>query len=137
MSETAILSIYPEHVARIARRTKTHEFRKYLIGKEINTLLIYVTRPVSELKYIATIGSLVQYPDQIKEEGHGNTEFNQGLKRAKFAYPILHLDEIVHGLSLTTLREKFSFFPPQRYVYAFRYPQLLKHVTTCEKKRLY
>ena len=51
------------------------------------------------------------------EGGFGNSDFNQGLKEAKFAFEILHLYKIRTPLPAPELKEKYNLFPPQRYSY--------------------
>lgn len=131
------LSIKPKFADLIASREKTYEFRRYKPKDTIKRIWLYVTSPNSELKYIAEVGNVVEYPTQIPEEGVGNTDFNQGLKISKFAFPILHLDELVEGIPITILRSRFNFNSPQSYIYTDTFPELVKYVKGCEMRRLY
>ena len=136
-SRDIFLSIRPDFANLIASREKTYEFRRYNPKDKIKRIWLYVTSPDSELKYIAEVGDVVEYPNQIPAKGIGNADFNQGLKVSKFAFPILHLDELVEGVSLNRLRAEFNFSPPQGYIYTDTFPELLKYVKSCKMRRLY
>ena len=131
------LSIKPKFTNLMVSREKTYEFRKYKPKDQIKRIWLYLTSPNSELKYIAEVGEVVEYPTQISEGGIGNTDFNQGLKISKFAFPILHLDELVEGIPIKILRSRFNFNSPQRYIYTDTFPELVKYVNGCEMRRLY
>lgn len=131
------LSIKPEFADLIVCQEKDYEFRRYRPKEPIHKLWFYVIHPRSELKYIAEVGNVIEYPCQIAETGVGNTDFNRGLKVSKFAFPILHLDEIVKGIPLATLREKFNFSPPQGYIYTDTFPALVDYAQHCGTRRLY
>ncbi|MBI2499638.1 hypothetical protein HYV88_05330 [Candidatus Woesearchaeota archaeon] len=131
------LSIKPEFVELLATRKKTYEFRRYKPNEPVKRIWLYVTRPECMLKYIAEVGEPVEYPTQIPEDGIGNSDFNSGLKVSKFAYPILHLDELIEGVPLDTLRKQFHFNPPQGYIYTDTFPDLVEFVNGCEIRRLY
>lgn len=131
------LSIKPKFANLIASREKTYEFRRYKPKNPIKRIWLYVTSPDSELKYIAEVGDVVEYPNQISEDGVGNADFNQGLKVSKFAFLILHLDELVEGIPIKTLRSGFGFNPPQGFIYTDTFPDLVEYVKGCEMRRLY
>lgn len=131
------LSIRPNFANLIARREKTYEFRRYKPKDQVKKLWLYVTSPVSELKYIAEVGDVVEYPTQIPEDGIGNAEFNKGLKVSKFGFPIIHLDELVEGIPISELRDRFNFNSPQGFIYTDTFPELVNYVKSCEIRRLY
>jgi len=131
------LSIRPNFANLIARREKTYEFRRYKPKDPVKKLLLYVTSPVSELKYIAEVGDVVEYPTQIPEDGIGNADFNKGLKVSKFGFPIIHLDELVEGIPINELRDRFNFNSPQGFIYTDTFPELVNYVKSCEIRRLY
>ena len=131
MSEI-FLSIKREFSDRIANCEKNHEFRKYLPNEPVEKIWIYVPSPICELKYIATVGKPVIYPEKIAIDGFGNKEFNDGQKKAKFAFPILHLYEISEAISLSRLKIDFNFSPPQSYIYTKKYPKLIQFMQ-CQK----
>jgi len=89
------------------------------------------------LKFIAEVGEPVEYPHQIPEDGIGNLDFNLGLKLSKFAFPILHFDELLEGIPLNTLRSQFNFNPPQGYIYIDTFPNLVEFVKRQGIRRLY
>ncbi len=131
------LSIKPKFANLIASRGKTYEFRRYNPKSPIKRLWLYVTNPDSELKYIAEVGRVAEYPTKLLEDGIGNDDFNLGLKISKFAFPILHLNELVEGIPITILRSRFHFNSPQSYIYTDTFPELVRYVKRCEMKRIY
>ena len=131
------LSIKPKFARLISTREKTYEFRKYKPRKQVRKIWIYITLPEGALKYIAEVGEPIEYPAKILENGIGNSEFNKGLKVSKFAFPILHIDELIEGIPLEQLRKQFNFNPPQSYVYTDKFPELVGFVKNCKIKRLY
>ena len=66
---------------------------------------------------MAEIDKIVEYPQKIAEKGIGNDDFNNGLKKSKFAYHIKHLYRLTSPLSLERLRNEFGFSAPQSYFY--------------------
>lgn len=137
MTSDIIISIRLEMADLIRLREKNYEFRRYKLPPESRRVWIYVTRPVSELKYVAEIGNVVEYPTIIPENGIGNAEFNKGLKKSKNAYPILHLDELVPSIGLYQLRKESRFFPPQKFAYVDNYPKLAEYISNSDLRRLY
>mgnify|MGYP001594126032 CR=1 FL=1 len=131
------LSIKPNFSSLIESREKTYEFRRYKPKYSIKRIWLYVMSPDSNLKYIAEVGGALEYPNQIPENDVGNADFNKGLKVSKFAFPILHLDELVEGIPLQRLRDEFNFNPPQGYIYTDAFPKLAKYVKSCKMRRLY
>lgn len=131
------LSIKPEFAELIATKGKNYEFRRYKPSEPVKRIWLYVTKPEGMLKYIVEVGEPVEYPAQILEDGVGNSDFNKGLKVSKFAFPILHFDEIVEGIPLDTLRSQFNFNPPQGYIYTDTFPNIVEFVKKCEMRRLY
>ena len=84
MNTDILISIKPIHMANIASRTKTHEFRKYLIPTSVKRMWFYTTAPIQRLQYIASIGT-AKSPGEISTEDTGlrNEEFNAGGKEFK------------------------------------------------------
>ena len=66
---------------------------------------------------MAEINRIVEFPQKIAEKGIGNNDFNNGLKKSKFAYHIKHLYKLAYPLSLGRLRSEFGFSAPQSYFY--------------------
>ncbi|KAF3026480.1 hypothetical protein E8E14_012988 [Neopestalotiopsis sp. 37M] len=115
-----IISIYCEHVENMTKRSKTHEFRDWKIPETVHRVWIYIPRPVSELRYMCTLGP-AKTAGQIHEGGVGNAEFNQGMmKRSKFAFEVLGMYELNNPVSNQVMRQngwptapqKFSYVPP-------------------------
>lgn len=113
-----ILSIHPDHVKEITDGTKTHEFRNYKIPQTVGRIWIYITRPVCQLKYMATIGD-VKGPGEISADdpGIGNKEFNEA-KGSKFAYELKQVYQLNNPVSLAQMKENgWVEEAPVRYVY--------------------
>ncbi|ETS78344.1 hypothetical protein PFICI_10406 [Pestalotiopsis fici W106-1] len=115
-----IISIYCEHVENMTKRRKTHEFRDWKIPETVHRVWIYVPRPISELRYMCTLGP-AKTAGQIHEDGLGNAEFNQGMmKRSKFAFEVLSMYELNNPVSNQVMQQngwprapqKFSYVPP-------------------------
>ena len=85
MKKGIFISIKPEFTKRIEIGEKNYEFRKYIPKEEFDKLYVYETVPTCSLKYILTIDKIVEYPNKIIEKGYGNNDFNNGLKKSKFA----------------------------------------------------
>ena len=131
------LSIKPKFAKLISTREKTYEFRKYKPKEPVTKIWFYIINPVAVLKYIAEVREPIEYPTQIPENGIGNADFNNGLKVSKFAYSILHLDELTEGIPLNVLKSQFNFNPPQGFVYTDAFPDLVEFVKNRELRRLY
>lgn len=134
MKKGIFLSIKPEFTKKIELGEKNYEFRKYIPKEEINILYVYETVPTCSLKYILTIDKIIEYPNKILEKGYGNEDFNNGLKKSKYAYHILKVEKIDNPIPLKELKSKFGFVAPQSYAYDTRYPELVNHVKTLSKK---
>lgn len=112
-----ILSFHPEHVEEIVAGTKNHEFSNYKIPMTVGRIWIYVTKPVCELRYMATISDAKQ-PGSIDDKtGIGNAEFNRGAGTS-FAYELLQVYQLNNPVPLELMRENgWMEAPPQKYVY--------------------
>ncbi|KAJ3554385.1 hypothetical protein NPX13_g10625 [Xylaria arbuscula] len=113
-----MVSLHPEHIARIVDQTKNHEFRVWKIPQQVSRIWIYITRPESQLRYMCLFSD-PKTPGQIEdEEGVGNVEFNQGKMAAKFAYEILQVYELNNPVSLDEMKRKgWVAGAPQKYTY--------------------
>ncbi|KAI0553825.1 hypothetical protein F4679DRAFT_528256 [Xylaria curta] len=113
-----MVSLHPEHIAKIVDRTKNHEFRVWKIPQQVSRIWIYITRPECELKYMCRFGE-AKLPGEIEDDkGVGNIEFNQGKKSAKFAYEVLQVYELNNPVSLDEMKRKgWVKGPPQKYTY--------------------
>lgn len=133
MKKGIYISIKPEHTNRIEKLIKNYEFRKYIPKNKIDYLIVYETVPTCAIKYIIELGKIVEYPDKIDEEGYGNKDFNEGLKKSKYAYQIKHLEKLKNPISLVYLKQKYNFTPPQSYAYFEKYPELTEFIFNTEK----
>ncbi|KAK5626248.1 hypothetical protein RRF57_001963 [Xylaria bambusicola] len=113
-----MVSLHPEHIARIVDQTKNHEFRVWKIPQQVSRIWIYITRPESQLRYMCLF-SEPKTPGEIEDKsGVGNVEFNQGKMAAKFAYEILQVYELNNPVSLDEMKRKgWVAGPPQKYTY--------------------
>ncbi len=121
------ISIKPVHMQRIVSGIKNYEFRNYIPKQPFDTLYVYESYPTCSLKYIITIDKIVKYPDKIDNDGYGNNDFNNGLKKCNYAYHISKIEEF-DPIDLKTLKSKFNFNQPQAYAYDTRYPELVKYI---------
>lgn len=137
MTNEVFISLRPEMAELIRQRKKTYEFRKYVPRREIEKFWIYVSYPESALKSIAEVGWSIEYPNRIPGDSVGNAEFNSGLKKSKYAFPILHLDELIEPLGLQQLKEEFGFTLPQKFVYVDKYPRIVEYISSSELRRLF
>lgn len=112
-----VVSIYPKFTSLIKTGEKNYEFRKYVPKRGVDRLWIYSSSPACSLEYMAEIDKIIEFPQKIQEKGIGNDDFNNGLKKSKFAYHIKHLYRLTSPLSLERLRNEFGFSAPQSYFY--------------------
>jgi len=131
-----LLSIKPQFVKLIANKEKNYEFRRYKPKRDISTIVVYTSSPTREIRYILDIDTIIKYPQQIDENGIGNSDFNKGKKKSIYAYRIKHVYELEKSVSLSILKEKFGFNPPQRYIYGDNMPELIKFVSNINKRRI-
>ncbi len=129
MYNEVIFSLKPKFAELIKQKEKNHEFRKYTPKILPIRIWFYVTAPVSALLFIADVGSIIKYPNKINPIGYGNKDFNDGLKKAEYAYPIKHLYKLKKPLKLNELKTQFEFTAPQGFAYMSKYPNLYEHVT--------
>ncbi|KAL0941877.1 uncharacterized protein CTRU02_204640 [Colletotrichum truncatum] len=112
------ISIHPEHMDNIVAGTKDHEFRSYKIPSTVSRMWMYITKPASELRYMACI-SEAKVPGEIDEDGIGNADFNRHkLPGAKFAYRLYEVYELNDPVPLGEMQENgWLHGPPQKYNY--------------------
>lgn len=138
MKSEIFISLKPEFANLIEQKQKNYEFRKYVTKKQVDKFWIYVTQPVGLLKYVAEVGEYIEYPEKISKDGIGNYEFNEGMKKSKYAYPILHLYKLTPQIAIKELKQKFGFTAPQSYVYIDRYPSLMEYIEkNCRLERVF
>lgn len=136
MKKGIYLSIKPEFTKKIETGEKNYEFRKYYPKQKIDILYVYETVPTCALKYIIELGNIVEYPNKILKDGYGNLDFNNGLKKSKYAYEIKHVYILEEPINLSKLREEYNFVPPQGYSYDEKYPKLTKYLNNSKVRRL-
>jgi predicted transcriptional regulator len=113
-----VISIDPDIVNNIVAGHRDHEFRKYKLPMQVVRCWIYTTRPVEEVKYMATLGP-AQQPGQIDSgTGVGNAEFNAGTSGYTFAHKLLQVYELNNPVPLADMPDNgLGDGPPQRYRY--------------------
>ena len=136
MKKGIFISIKPEFTKRIEAGEKNYEFRKYIPKEEFGKLYVYETFPTCSLKYILTIDKIIEYPNKINEKGYGNSDFNNGLKKSKYAYHISKVEKLDNPINLKILRSKFMFTAPQSYAYDYRYSDLVKYINDASKEEV-
>lgn len=136
MNKGIYLSIKPEFTKRIETGEKNYEFRNYYPKQKIDILYVYETFPTCALKYIIELGDIIEYPNKITKEGYGNSDFNNGLKKSRYAYEIKHVDILEEPINLSQLRDDYDFVPPQAYAYDTKYPKLTEEINNSKAMRL-
>ncbi|KAG7286041.1 hypothetical protein NEMBOFW57_008340 [Staphylotrichum longicolle] len=113
-----IVSIHADIMEGIVNGTRNHEFRNYKFPVQVSRCWIYTTRPVGEVKYMATIGP-AQEPGQIdSRSGVGNAEFNDGTSGHAFAHKLLQVYQLNNPVPLEDMADNgLGDGPPQRYRY--------------------
>lgn len=132
-----VVSVYPKFTNLIKTGEKNYEFRKYVPKRGVDRLWIYSSSPTCALEYIADIDKIIEFPQKITEMGIGNDDFNNGLKKSKFAYHIKHLYKLESPLSLERLRNEFGFSAPQSYFYLESNTELQNFLLKQTFKRLF
>lgn len=127
------VSINPASTYKIVQGIKKYEFRNYVPKRNFKFLYVYVTAPKSELRYIVEIGNVVQYPTKLRGESDGVSEFNKGSK-AKYAYPVLDVYELLKPISLEELKKEYAFVAPQAFAYDTAYPFLTEYIKSADKQ---
>jgi hypothetical protein len=90
-----ILAIRPEFMATIISGEKNHDFRKYKLPDNIHRIWFFQISPVKAITHIALTG-LAKVPGQVHDSsGIGNDEFDLGLKKSNYGYPIFHLYQLM------------------------------------------
>ncbi|KAL2132179.1 hypothetical protein VTI74DRAFT_4120 [Chaetomium olivicolor] len=113
-----VISIQPDIVDEIVKGTRDHEFRTYRFPIQVLRCWIYITAPVQEVKYMATLGP-AQEPGQIDStSGLGNAEFNAGTSGFKFAHKLLQVYQLNNPVPLEDMPDNgLGEGPPQKYRY--------------------
>ena len=136
VSSGIFISIKPKFTKLIETGKKNYEFRKYIPKKNINKLYVYESSPTCCLKYILYIDKIIEYPTIIEESGIGNSEFNNGLKKAKYAYHINSVYRLIKPIPLSDLKNEYKFVAPQSYAYDTKYPELIKCINKVHQEKI-
>lgn len=129
MSEKIVVSIKPKYMDLIIKKQKVNEFRNFKPKRgTINWMYVYVTSPISSLKYVLKIEDPVSFPNKVDEIGYGDSNFNLGKSKYKLAYPIVEVYELNSPLNMKKLNETFNFKGPQAYAYLSTYSLLKNHL---------
>ena len=65
---TILLSINPEHLAKIFDGTKTYEFRKARCNRKVSRIVFYCTAPVMKIVGEAEVSEIIEdHPDRLWE----------------------------------------------------------------------
>lgn len=131
------ISIKPIHLNRIVSREKDHEFRSKIPKQSVSIMYVYESSPTCKLKYIMQVETPIEYPNKINTLCYGNNIFNEGMKKGKFAYPIISLYKLKTELSLSFLRSTFDFNPPQSFMYTSTNKELKDYVDNLPKEKLF
>lgn len=114
-----IISIRQPHLDHIVSQKKNHEFRAYLLPKQVTRFWIYEPSPVSVIKYIAEVSNRKR-PGEVVDGGFiRNSDFNQGkIADGNFAYEILNLEALDKPITLSHMKAKgWLLGAPQKYCY--------------------
>jgi hypothetical protein len=114
-----IISIRQPHLDHIVSLRKNHEFRGYLLPKQVTRFWIYEPSPVSAIKYIAEVSN-GKRPGEVVDGGFiRNADFNEGkITDGNFAYEILKLEALDVPITLSQLKAKgWLLGAPQKYCY--------------------
>lgn len=126
-NDAIYISIKPVFSTLIESGEKNYEFRKYKPKREIQTLFVYESSPLSRLTYLIELGDIVEYPTKIEDNGYGNSDFNEGLKVSKYAYFIKKVYKLKKPILLEELKD-FGFSAPQVFAYDSKYDRLTNYI---------
>lgn len=123
MSKAVLISIHPEHVAKILSGDKVFEYRKVMPSQDISHLMLYSTAPVNMIVAVAEVTSLLKGPpSRIWNEtayGAGVTrkhyrEYFSGYKSAG-SFALGNVFELSDPVTLAQLSS--CAVPPQSFCY--------------------
>ena len=117
-----LLSIKPEYAKSIFSGEKKYEYRKIRFSKKVDTVVIYVTSPVSRVVAEFDLEEIIcQTPEQLWSSTSEFSGVDEG-----FFFDYFSGREIGYALKIGTIRKYDSPFspvdhygvkPPQSYVY--------------------
>ncbi|KAJ6789468.1 hypothetical protein PWT90_00269 [Aphanocladium album] len=132
-----LMAIQPVHLQNIASRKKNHEHRKYRLQDGVERLWFYETKGTRQDPGQAAITALIRLyashiavipakerrtPGTVPEEPHGigNADFNAGLKKSKYGYPILELYQLAKPVKLDEMKSSWGLSAPMGWSYLRR-----------------
>ncbi|MBN1459502.1 MAG: hypothetical protein JXA57_08190 [Armatimonadetes bacterium] len=136
-----LLSLQPQYWSPILAGTKRYEYRRSFRADAVQAY-IYFSSPRKEVGAFVDFGTpIIGTPQQIAdlaEREHPGSQqamldYLRGCERG-FAVPILACEEIVPGISLRELRERFGFTAPQGYLVLNRHPALRDFIFAHDRK---
>lgn len=122
---TLLLSIKPEHVARILDRSKKYEFRKTVCRKPVDRIVVYCTSPVKKVVAEARVSDIiVDKPERVwnltcNASGITKDFFDSYFRDADLAVAY-HLDNIEEYASPKQLSDIGIKNAPQSFLYLDR-----------------
>lgn len=100
-----IMAIRPEFMSLIVRRQKNYDYRKYKLKTTITRIWFYEIEPINAITYLV-ITSHPREPDQVQDSsGIGNDDFDKGMKKSRFGYPIHELYQLAHPIHQANIRD--------------------------------
>jgi Integrase zinc binding domain len=84
----------------------------------IQRIWLYEIAPVSAITYMMETGP-ARVPGQVQDPtGIGNDDFDKGLKKSKYGYPVLTLFQLIHPITAREMLELYDLAPPCTGIYA-------------------
>lgn len=120
-----MLSIKPEYVEKILNGTKRFEYRKKIFkNKDVDTIVIYATKPVGKVVGEFSIKTIIQdNPQQIwhltnEYSGISKTSFDEYFHNTQegFAIEVNHFIKYTKRLELNEVSKKIKQ-APQSFIY--------------------
>lgn len=117
-----LLSINPEHVARILQGEKLYEYRKFRCRDDVGKIIIYATAPLKQVVAEAEIADIVEDDvlavwNQTKEHSGISYNFFRKYYKGKKKAVAYHLKNVVIYNRPLTLTEIGVSCAPQSYRY--------------------
>ena len=113
----AILPIKPEFMTLIASGTKNYEYRKYLMDG-VTRIWLYEIAPVDAITYMMETSN-PRTPGEVQDPtGIGNDDFDKGLKKSKYGYPVLALYQLLDPVTRQDLQTLYGLEMPTTGLYA-------------------
>lgn len=118
-----MLSIKPEFIKEIIQGNKKYEYRKRIFKRDIDTVIVYATRPIGKIIGEFKIGKILNdTPEKIwsltqNESGISKDFFMEYFsnKDSAFALQIENFNKYEFPIDPYIKNEKF--YPPQSYMY--------------------